>query len=255
MTVTIDLAGSRALVTGSSRGIGRAVAITLARAGARVAVHYSRDEASARETLASLHGDGHLLVQGDVADPDRVHAMVADVAAGLGGLDILVNNAGVYVEHALPGVAYEQWQEAWRRTIDVNLLGPAWLTWCAVEHMLGRGGRVVNISSRGAFRGEPKHPAYGASKAGLNAMGQSLARALAPHRIYVTTIAPGWVDTDMAAEAGNRPQGDALSVELPTGRLATPEEIANTVLFVVAPGSEQLTGTIIDVNGASYLRS
>jgi NAD(P)-dependent dehydrogenase (short-subunit alcohol dehydrogenase family) len=254
MTVTIDLTGSRALVTGSSRGIGRAVAVILARAGARVAVHYSSDEASARETLASLHGEGHMIVQGDVADPGRAHAMVADVVAELGGLDILVNNAGVYVEHALPGVSYEEWQEVWRRTIDVNLFGPAWLTWCAVERMMGRGGRVVNISSRGAFRGEPKHPAYGASKAGLNALSQSMARALAPHHIYVTTIAPGWVDTDMAAEAGNRPQGDALSAELPMGRLATPEEIANAVLFVAAPGSEQLTGTIIDVNGASYLR-
>ncbi|HEY6379795.1 MAG TPA: SDR family oxidoreductase [Candidatus Dormibacteraeota bacterium] len=251
----MDLSGTRVLITGSSRGIGRATAQAFAGAGAQVVVHCRHDEAAAQETMRSLAGGGHGLVTGDVADPVVARRIVDEAARQLGGLDVLVNNAAVYEEHALPGVSWDRWQQAWRRILEVNLLGPAWLTWCAVEHMLGQGGRIVNVSSRGAFRGEPTSPAYGASKAGLNAMGQSLARALAPHGIYITTVAPGWVDTEMAAEHLQGPRGDAIRSELPFGRPARAEEVAHTVLFLASPGAEHCTGTIVDVNGASYLRS
>lgn len=110
--------------------------------------------------------------------------------SGLAGSKVLVNNAGVYEEHRIDVVDYDAWQAAWRRTIDPNLIGAANVTFCAVRHMLGRGGRIVNVSSRGAFRGEPAFPAYGASKAGLNSFGQSLAQALGPHDIFITTVAP-----------------------------------------------------------------
>lgn len=218
-------------------------------------VHCRRDESAAQETLRSLAGDGHGLVTGDVADPVVARQIVDEAASRLGGLDVLVNNAAIYEEHALPGVSWDDWQLAWRRTLEVNLLGPAWLTWCAVGHMLGKGGRIVNVSSRGAFRGEPRSPAYGASKAGLNAMGQSLARALAPYGIYITTVAPGWVDTEMAAEHLRGPGGDAIRSELPFGRPAHVEEVAHAVLFLASRGAEHCTGTIVDVNGASYLRT
>jgi 3-oxoacyl-[acyl-carrier protein] reductase len=254
----VDFTGTRTFITGSSRGIGRATASAFAGAGARVVVHYQRDEAAARETVRSLAGEGHGLVQGDLADPVDAKRIVDEAVLYLGGLDVLVNNAAVYEEeHALPGVSWEGWQEAWRHTVAVNLLGAAWVTWCAVQHMLdgGGGGHIVNVSSRGAFRGEPTHPAYGASKAGLNAMGQSLARALAPHRIYVATVAPGWVDTDMAAESLQGPRGDAILSELPLGRPARADEVAHAVLFLASREAEHCTGAILDVNGASYLRT
>jgi NAD(P)-dependent dehydrogenase (short-subunit alcohol dehydrogenase family) len=117
------------------------------------------------------------------------------------------------------------------------------------------GGRIVNVSSRGAFRGEPRAPAYGAAKAGLNAMGGSLAVALAPLNIFVGTVAPGFVATDMVAETLAGPEGDAIRQQVPLGRVAQPEEIAHAVLFIPSPGAEFTTGAIIDVNGASYLRT
>jgi NAD(P)-dependent dehydrogenase (short-subunit alcohol dehydrogenase family) len=125
-----------------------------------------------------------------------------------------------------------------------------------VPHLLARGGgAVVNVSSRGAFRGEPECPAYGASKAGLNAFGQSMAQALAPHGISVGTVAPGFVDTEMAREALTGARGDEVRAQSPTGRVARPEEVAAAVVWLASTEARFSTGTIIDVNGASYLRS
>lgn len=200
------------LVTGGSRGIGAAVARAFAGRGDRVAVHYREAAGAAEAVRDALPGDGHLTVAADLADPDAVRAMVDAAADGLGGLDVLVNNAGIYAAHPVLGTSYEEWQAAWTATLGVNLTGAANVTWCAVRHMAagGRGGHVVNVGSRGAFRGEPDHPAYGASKAGLHAFGQSLAVALAPHAISVAAVAPGFVATDMAAAQLAAPAGDAI---------------------------------------------
>jgi 3-oxoacyl-[acyl-carrier protein] reductase len=249
----------RILVTGSSRGIGRAVALAFAAAGDTVAVHHRDSAALAAEVAASLPGHGHVVVQGDVADPAAVQALVDDAASRLGGLDVLVNNAAVFGSRSAPGVtdmSYEQWQQAWRTTIDANLTGAANVTWCAVQHMIAAGGgRIVNVSSRGAFRGEPHHPAYGASKAGLNSLGQSLAVALAPHNITVAAVAPGFVQTDMAAAHLQGDAGDAIRAQSPFNRVATPDEIAAAVVFLASPQAHWASGSILDLNGASYLRT
>jgi 3-oxoacyl-[acyl-carrier protein] reductase len=243
------------LVTGASRGIGRAIARAFAAAGDRVAIHYRDSAALAAEVLAGLPGSGHAVVQADLADPEAVRRMVDGACDALGGLDVLVNNAGVFTPHPVTEVSYEEWQAAWRDTLGVNLVGAANVTWCAVRHMIGGGGRIVNVSSRGAFRGEPRQPAYGASKAGLNAFGQSLARALAPHGIAVATVAPGFVDTDMAAGHLDGARGAEIRAQSPFDRVAEAEEIAAAVLYLASPEAEWASGAILDLNGASYLRS
>lgn len=244
------------LITGASRGIGRAAAKLFARAGAKVAVHCRSRRDAAEETLASLEGGGHAIFSADLADERAAKRLIEDVVERTGGLDVLVNNAGIFEHHEIAEVDFDEWLEAWRRTLATNLLGPACLSYLAARHMMHKGGgRIVNVSSRGAFRGEPRAPAYGASKAGLNAMGQSLAQALAPHNVYVFTVAPGFVETDMAKNTLEGPEGDAIRNQSPLGRVARPEEVARTVLFLASKGSEYLTGGIVDVNGASYLRS
>jgi NAD(P)-dependent dehydrogenase (short-subunit alcohol dehydrogenase family) len=130
------------------------------------------------------------------------------------------------------------------------------VSFCAMQHMKAQGGgRIVNVSSRGAFRGEPNAPAYAASKAGLNALSQSMAKALAPHSIFVCVVAPGYVETDMSVTHLSGPGGDAIRNESPLGRVATPEEVANAVVFLASEGTDYLTGCVVDINGASYLRT
>jgi len=248
-------------VTGGSRGIGAAIARAFAQRGDRVAVHCRDALAVAEVVRDSLSGDGHVVVRADLEVPAEVRAMVDAAAAGLDGLDVLVNNAGIYLDHPVLGTSYEEWQAAWQATLGVNLVGAANVTWCAVQHMTAsgrrggrRGGRIVNVGSRGAFRGEPTHPAYGASKAGLHAFGQSLAVALAPHGITVASVAPGFVATDMTAELLATPAGDAIRAQSPFGRVATAEEVAAAVVYLASPEAEWVSGAVLDLNGASYLR-
>jgi len=244
------------LVTGASRGIGRAIAEAFAGQDDRVAVHHRDSAGLAADVLAGLPGHGHTVVQADLMDADAVRRMVDGARDALGGLDVLVNNAGVFTPHPITEVSYAQWQAGWRQTLGVNLIGAANVTWCAVQHMVRQGsGRIVNVSSRGAFRGEPGQPAYGASKAGLNAFGQSLARALAPHGIAVATVAPGFVETDMAADYLKGPAGDEIRAQSPFRRVAEAEEIAAAVLYLASRQAEWASGAILDLNGASYLRS
>ena len=242
------------LVTGASRGIGRAIAMAFAGLGDRVAVHHRGSPELAEQVLAGLPGGGHAVVQADLADAEAVRRMTGEAHAALGGLDVLVNNAGIYTPHPVTEVSYQQWQDAWRETLAVNLTGAANVTWCAVQYMKETGGRIVNVTSRGAYRGEPRHPAYGASKAGLNSFGQSMARALAPLGIAVATVAPGYVETDMAQSDLNSPRGAEIRAQSPFNRVATPEEIAAAVVYLASPEAEWASGAVLDLNGASYLR-
>jgi NAD(P)-dependent dehydrogenase (short-subunit alcohol dehydrogenase family) len=245
----------KVLITGASRGIGRAIAAQFAAAGDRVAIHHRDSAGLAAELVASLAGTGHVVVQADLSDARAVQSMVDQAVAQLGGIDVLVNNAGVFTEHPITQVSYAEWQAQWQATIGVNLIGAANVTWCAVDHMKERGGRIINVSSRGAFRGEPEAPAYGASKAGLNALGQSLAIALAPFGIAVATVAPGWIATDMTNEHLKPPRGDQIRAQSPFGRVGYPDEIAAAVLYLASDQAQWASGAVIDLNGASYLRT
>ena len=256
----LDFSGKVVLITGASRGIGRAAAIQFASQGAQVAIHYHGNRDGAQETHDSLPGGPHPIVQADVKDAAQVQQMVEEIVSRLGRIDVLVNNAGIYEEHPLADTGYAKWQKSWRRTLDTNLLGAANVTYCVAQHMIARNdsrgsGHIVNVSSRGAFRGEPQAPAYGASKAGLNAMSQSLARYLAPFNITVTAVAPGWVETDMAVEALQGETGEEIRNQSPLGRVAQPEEVAQAILFLASDEAHFATGAILDVNGASYLRT
>lgn len=246
----------KVLVTGASRGIGRAIALAFAAEGAKVAVHYRGNREAAGQTLDLLPGDGHVTIAADVSDPDACEKLVTETVDKLGGLDVLVNNAGIYITRPVLEQDYTEWQQAWRDQIAADLTGPANLCFLAAGYMQAHGGgHIVNISSRGAFRGEPESPGYGAAKAGLNAMSQSLAVALAPHNIYVGVVAPGFVATNMAEPYLAGPRGKAVIAQSPLNRVAGEDEIARAVLFLADPAMPSATGAIIDVNGASYLRS
>lgn len=249
--------GRRVLVSGASRGLGRAVAHAFAAGGDRVAVHYGARREDAQRTLDGLPGTGHVLVGGDLSDPAGA-AAVADLAAeGLGGIDVLVNNAAVNERHPLAETPYDAWAAAWQRHVSVNLLATANLSHLAARRMIGQGtgGRIVNIGSRGAFRGEPDHPAYGATKAAVHALGQSLAVSLAPYGIGVASLAPGFFGTERVADRLSGAEGEAIRAQSPFGRVATAQEIAGAVVWLASPGAEWSSGTVLDMNGASYLRT
>ncbi len=243
------------LVTGASRGIGRETARQFAAEGAHVVVHYHRNNEAAMATKRSLAGDNHIIVQADMRDAAGVEEMLNTAVSHYGRLDILINNAGIYEEKSVADSSYAEWQANWRRVIETNLIGAANASFCAAQQMIKQGGgRIVNISSRGAFRGEPTAPAYGASKAGMNGMGQSLAQHLAPYHIFVGTVAPGFVETDMTETHLVGKMGDTIRNQSPLGRVAKPSEVAYAALFLASDEAAFMTGTIIDVNGASYLR-
>jgi 3-oxoacyl-[acyl-carrier protein] reductase len=255
--MNLPASGRRVLVSGASRGLGRAVAQAFAANGDRVAVHYGSRAEEARATLESLAGTGHALIGGDLANPVGA-AAVADMAAeALGGIDVLVNNAAVNIRHPLAETPYEEWVAVWQQHVSVNLLATANLSHLAARRMIeqGGGGRIVNVGSRGAFRGEPDHPAYGATKAAVHALGQSLAVSLAPHGIAVASVAPGFFATERVASRLEGPEGAAIRAQSPFDRVAGPEEIAAAVLWLASPAAEWSSGTILDLNGASYLRS
>jgi NAD(P)-dependent dehydrogenase (short-subunit alcohol dehydrogenase family) len=246
----------RVLVTGASRGIGREIARAFAGTGDRVAVHHGSSADLAEQVRVELPGDGHVVVQADMGDAEAVRRAVDTAAEQLGGLDVLVNNAGVFLAHPPLSTSYADWQAAWSRILATNLTGAANAAFCSVPYLMAAGGgAIVNVSSRGAFRGEPDCPAYGASKAGMNALGQSLALALASQNISVATVAPGFVQTEMARAVLDGPGGDAVRAQSPFGRVARPAEVAAAVLWLASPEARFASGAIIDVNGASYLRS
>jgi NAD(P)-dependent dehydrogenase (short-subunit alcohol dehydrogenase family) len=224
-----------------------------------VAVHCRAVSAAAEAVVSALPGAGHTMVTGDIADPEQAQALVGAAVTALGGIDVLVNNAGVYFEQPITSTSYAAWQDAWRRIVGINLHGTANVTWCVTDHLLHRaegpaGAAIITVGSRGAYRGEPVAPAYGASKAAVHALTQSLAVALAPHGIMAAAVAPGFVRTDLTQAMLAGPAGDPIRAQSPFGRVAEAEEIAAAVAWLAAPGAQWASGAVLDLNGASHLR-
>ena len=243
----IDLSNNSVLITGSTGGIGKALCHSFAKANAKVILHFNKQKDTAKNLVNNLPGDGHSLIQADLSNSNEIKDMVDSIS----DLDIVINNAAIVEQIDISKMSYNDWIQYWRKTLNVNLLGPADLTFlCANRMKMNGGGKFINISSRGAFRGEPKAPAYGSSKSALNSFGQSMALALAKDNIFFYTIAPGFVETDRVKDIIN----DEIRAQSPLNRVAKPEEVAQTALWLASRGNDFLTGSIIDVNGASYFR-
>lgn len=246
------LSGKRILVTGASRGAGRAIAKACAEAGGRVVIHYNTNSQSA-ETLAREIGAAALgLIGQDLGEAGAGSKLWARAEAEFGPLDALVNNAGIY--RATPLGDDAQWEAGWTDQIAVNLRAPCDLMRAAVTALQTRGGgAIVNIASRAAYRGDgPDHCGYAAVKSGLVAAAKTLARAHSGENILIYTLTPGWIETDMAP---TRVEARAAAVaDIPLGKVAQPEEIAAMTAFLLSGDCPSATGSVIDINGASYVR-
>jgi NAD(P)-dependent dehydrogenase (short-subunit alcohol dehydrogenase family) len=254
--MNFDFKNKNVLITGGSRGIGRVTAKLFADAGANVTFTYHSNQAAAAVAVAELGEGNHHSYQLDLGDPLAIAAFFDWYAQGHERLDILVNNAAVHLPHSTETSDFDTWRQCWADTLNANLQGPAHMCYFASNMMIKQqAGKIINISSRGAFRGEPENPAYGASKAGINSMSQSLALALAPHNISVHIIAPGYVSTEMAADKLSGASGEAIKSQSPFKRVAKPEEVARLVAVYASEGMEFTSAGIVDINGASYLRS
>jgi 3-oxoacyl-[acyl-carrier protein] reductase len=249
-----------ALITGASRGIGAGIALELSRAGFNLALHYNSNEAALQEVtqqLSLIEGCRFSVHKAQLGSSGDCEALVAAVLKAWTRVDVLVNNAGVCITHDLqsPSLDFESFQQAVRETMDVNFLGPANLSFLcarAFETQPG-GGRIINITSRAAKRGELTAPAYAASKAALNAFGQSMAQHLASKSVLVFTVAPGWVETDMARAVLQGPGSAAILAQHPLGRVARVDEVSKLVAWLATDAPLAMTASVIDINGASYL--
>ena len=244
-----------ALVTGASRGIGRAIAVHLAAQGLCVAVHFNANRLAAEETLRQMPGEGHLLLPADLADPDAAERLTADAQTAFGGrVDVLVHDAGLYEPTPLlDGIGFNAWREAMHRQMQVNFWAGADLAYLLAPAMAEVGwGRIIQISSRAGLRGEAHYAGYAASKAAQISLVRSLAVELGSSGVGCFGVAPGWTETDMAAGALAQ-RGEQIRAEIPLGRVALPTDVAALVAFLVTPAADYLSGNTVDVNGASYL--
>jgi 3-oxoacyl-[acyl-carrier protein] reductase len=249
---TLDLTGKVALVTGASRGIGRETAVRLAEAGARVAVNYSRSETEAQDLVREIGGERAFAVRADVGNPDDVKAMIDTVAGRWQRLDVLVNNAATFDSNRFEDGDYAAWQRGWERTFAVNVFGAANAAYLAMHVMRHNGGgKIINVSSRAAFRGETEFADYGASKAALVNLTRSIARACAKDGIVASCVAPGFILTEMAKSELDAHYDDIVG-QIPLRRVGTVADVAACILFLASPMAEYLNGVTIDINGGSW---
>lgn len=249
----IDLTGKVVLITGASRGIGAECARRMAGAGALVGINYHTSEREASDMAREIGADRSMIIRADLGNPEEVQGMIDGIVERFGRIDVLVNNAARFELNPFDGTDYAAWQLIWRRTFDVNVFGAANAAYLAMRSMRRQGGgKIINIASRAAFRGEVEFADYGASKAALVNLTRSIARACARDNIVASCVAPGFVDTDMAA-GEMKVHGEEILAQIPLGRLATVTDVAAVVLFLASPMADYLNGVTIDVNGGSYL--
>lgn len=249
----IDLSGKKALITGSSRGIGRATALFFAEAGAEVAIHYKSNFQAAAETGQEIKARGGkcLLVEADLASKKDVERMVSRCLEAWETIDILVNNAGIWTYGEMGGMS----EETWRETMAINLDGVFYATNAVVPIMKkNKQGWIVNVASTAAIRGEAFHSHYAASKGALVALTKSLAVELAPDNILVNCVAPGWVETEMNTEVFSDAEfKERIRQSIPLKRIPDPEDVAGPILFLVSELARHITGETLNVNGGAVL--
>lgn len=250
----INLSGLNILVTGASRGIGKAIATKLAEAGATIAVHYNKNVREA-ENLAHILGNESKAFQADLSKADEASKLFERVSLELGSVEILINNAGI-AESVKIDAPEEEWLGSWNNTLMVNLTSASILCKKAVEHFIQRkaAGRIINITSRAAFRGETaEYLAYAASKAGLVSLTRSIARSFGKDGIKAFNVAPGFVRTDMAKEFIQQYGEDHATDDVALERLTEPKDIAPLITFIASGMADHATGSTFDVNAASYV--
>jgi 3-oxoacyl-[acyl-carrier protein] reductase len=248
----LDLTGKRAIVTGASRGVGRAVALLLGRAGANVGISYQsrRDEAEAVVADLERLGVRAFAEGGDLADPATADRLFERAAEEFGGLDLFVGNAGIWPPADVP--IAEMTDAQWRRTLAVNL-DSIFFTTRAAARMIADGGRIVLISSTAGQRGEAGHADYAASKGALISLVKGVAVELAPRDVTVNCVAPGWIDTEMTVLPYQGEGRRRIEAAIPLGRVASAEDVAGPVVFLCSPLARHITGEILNVNGGSVL--
>ena len=243
----IDLTGKAALVTGGSRGIGKAVGLRLARQGADVAFSYRGNADAAKATAAEIESIGTkaLPIQGDVKDPESAEAVVKAVLEAFGKVDILVNNAGITRDDLIMRMS----EEAWRDVLETNLFGAFWMTKAVTRPMLkARAGRIVNMTSVSGQAGQMGQANYSSAKAGLIGLTKATARELASRGITVNAVAPGFVLTELTQDLPEALQAE-ITARTPLGRFGTTEEIADAVAFLVSDEAGYITGHVLAVDG------
>ena len=247
--LTLDVTDKVILITGASRGIGAETAVRAAECGARVVVNYNSSEAAAREVARKAGG---MAIKADVAKPDEVAAMIDRTVAELGALHVVVNNAAIFDFNPFDNDDYGAWQRGWQRTFDVNVFGAANVAYLAMRWMRANGGgKIINVASRAAFRGETEFADYGASKAALVNFTRSIARACAKDNIVASCVAPGFIDTDMAREEIEKHRDD-IEAQIPLRRVGTVADVAGAIVYLASPLGDYLNGTTIDINGGSW---
>lgn len=245
---TLDLGGKTVLITGASRGIGAETARRMAAAGARVIVNYHGSDAAA-DAVAGEIGERAVAIKADVADPSEVKRLIDDIVARFGSIDVLVNNAAIFA-----GDDYEGWQLGWRRTFDLNVFAAANAAWLAMRAMRrSGGGKIINVASRAAWRGETEFADYGASKAALVNLTRSIARACAKDNIVASCVAPGFIETEMAKPELDAHREEILS-QIPLRRVGSVDDVAGVILFLASPMADYLNGVTIDINGGSWFQ-
>lgn len=251
----INLEGRKALVTGGSRGIGRATAILFARAGSDVALNYLSHKEAAEKVRGEIEKIGRdcLIFKADISRKDDVDSMVDGVIKKWGRIDILVNNAGIWTYGEMGNMS----EEVWAETMKINLDGVFYTCNSVVPFMKERKkGWIINVSSTAAIRGEAFHSHYAAAKGAVVSLTKSLAVELAPHNIRVNCVAPGWVDTDMCSEVfADLNFRIKVQESIPLKRIPPPEDIAGPILFLASDLAQHITGEVINVNGGSVLCS